>query len=72
MPELIKKYLMAIDLFLLLLIQLLKLGFIAHIYAFIKLYQYNWITETSEYSLNYDINHAVYFQVAFNKYMKYY
>lgn len=72
MPKLIKKYLMAIDLFLLLLIQLLKLGFIAHICAFIRLYPYNWIIEPGEYSLNYDINRAVCFQVAFNKYMKSY
>ncbi len=72
MLELTKKYLVAIDLVLLLLIQPLNFGFIAQTHGFIALYPYNWIIEPGECFLNYNTNNTAYFQVAFNKNMKYY
>mgnify|MGYP001288399075 CR=1 FL=1 len=72
MLELTKKYLVAIDLVLLLLIKPLNWGFIAQTYGFIALNRYNWIIDPNEYFHNYDINNAVYFKVAFNKYLKSY
>tara|TARA_B100000497_G_scaffold98554_1_gene111185 strand:- start:1787 stop:2005 length:219 start_codon:yes stop_codon:yes gene_type:complete len=72
MLELTKKYLVAIDLVLLLLIKPLNWGFIAQTYGFIALNRYNWIIDPNEYFHNYDTNNAVYFKVAFNKYLKSY